>query len=245
MDYNEIIFQGDPEETIKLKAALFDQIAEHYYKCNFGSFAKTDMDLLMFSVYMDRLLDQNVEDENSYSDYQISRYLGITQSRVKSLKERKQLIYPYQNFDWKKSFLRLCGNARYENGKVIINIRDVNVYIELRNAIESDGGYVDTQISSTTLRIALEYFVTLLMDVYEIDDRRGIVAMLKAKLQMDDPDVPEFERKSFAETVTTLTGEVLEDVCYEALGMINPMLKAFAEKPLDALMKKIRSKKRK
>ena len=39
------------------------------------------------------------EDMNTYSDYTLSKLLGITQNRISSLKVKKELIYPYQGFD--------------------------------------------------------------------------------------------------------------------------------------------------
>ena len=123
----------------KEKANAFDQIAEQYYMCNFGSISKADFDVLMFSIYLDRILENSEADLNSYSDYKLSKLLGITQSRISSLKVKKELKYPYAGFDWKQSFLRLSENARYENGKIKINIPDKNLYIEIKNFIESDG----------------------------------------------------------------------------------------------------------
>ena len=41
------------------KAELFDKIAANYYDTNFGSFSKSQMDLLMFSIYIDKLIDKN------------------------------------------------------------------------------------------------------------------------------------------------------------------------------------------
>ena len=99
------------------------------------------------------------------------------------MKERKQLKYPYERFDWKKSFLEICKNARYSDGKIIINIMDVNVYLELKNAIESAGGYVDTQISQSTLKIRLEYFVDLMMLLCEENDRRKVQKEMKEYLR--------------------------------------------------------------
>ena len=42
--YNELF----PDE--KSKAEVFDKIAEHFYRKNFGTMSKTDMETLMFSL---------------------------------------------------------------------------------------------------------------------------------------------------------------------------------------------------
>ena len=71
------------------KAKAFDKIAEAYYNRNFGSISKSDFDVLMFSIYIERLLEQNESDMESYSDYELSKQLGITQSKIKNLKVKK------------------------------------------------------------------------------------------------------------------------------------------------------------
>ena len=85
--------------TIHEKAKMFDEITAHYYNHNFGSFSKSDIDLLMFKFFLEKEIENNVNgdnllDYNSVSDYEISKKLGITQQRVRTLKIKKQLIYP-------------------------------------------------------------------------------------------------------------------------------------------------------
>ena len=42
---------------VKEKADLFDKIAEMYYDSNFGQSSKSQIELLMFSVYLDKMID--------------------------------------------------------------------------------------------------------------------------------------------------------------------------------------------
>ena len=83
------------------KCKYFDEIVKHFYQKNFGSLSKTDMDILMFHIYIEHLIgeicidnDDNTIDYTLCSDYVISRQLGITQQRVRSLKVRSELAYP-------------------------------------------------------------------------------------------------------------------------------------------------------
>lgn len=83
-----------PEFTDEEKIKNFDKLAEHYYNTNFGTVPKSDIDLLMFSFYLDHLIiecsDKDfVLDYNKASDYVISKTLGITQQKVKNLKVLK------------------------------------------------------------------------------------------------------------------------------------------------------------
>lgn len=60
---------------------------------------KTYFETLLFSLYLDHILDISEDDMNTYSDYTLSKYLGITQSKVSNLKVKKELQYPYAKFD--------------------------------------------------------------------------------------------------------------------------------------------------
>ena len=121
--------------TTESKADAFDQIAEKYYYANFGSTSKTNMDVLLFSIYLERILDNSEDQFASYSDYTLSKLLGITQSQVSNLKVKKELQYPYSAFSWKKSFERIVENYRYEKGKIKLYIPDKNLYLELKNVM--------------------------------------------------------------------------------------------------------------
>lgn len=162
-NYNKLF----PNE--KLKAEAFDKIAEVYYYMNFGSVSKCDFDTLMFSIYIERILEDNSTDFSKYSDYTLSKLLGITQSKISNLKVKKELLYPYKNFDWKRSFALLIEKAIYENERIKIYIPDKNLFIELKNAIENLGGFVEIQLNSNLLQVNPRYFLDLLAEIYPND----------------------------------------------------------------------------
>ena len=82
--------------------------------------------------------------------------------------------------------------------------------------------------------------MTLLMDIYGLKDRQQLVDDLKKKMKSADIDVERFEEKPFAEMVTGLGTEALVEMCCEALTMINPILGNVVERPLEAIIQKIR-----
>ncbi|MCC8126351.1 MAG: hypothetical protein LIO92_02995 [Clostridiales bacterium] len=108
------------------KIKFFDEIAEHFYERNFGTFAKADMELLMFRFYPEKLTDANMREDGTIdyskcSDYNISKELGITQQRVRNLKVKKQLVYP-TDVEWEKSLANLTKNARYLTGQSVVEV---------------------------------------------------------------------------------------------------------------------------
>lgn len=155
----------------------FDRMADVFYMKNFGTLGKADFELLMFDFCMNNLIKRNEADDivdyAKCSDYLLSNSLGITQQRVRNLKIKKQLKYPVSNFDWKKSFEKLLKEARYEGkiGRIIINIPDPNLFIELENFIEEKGGFVDIQLNRKVLQIRPEFYFALAL-MYEPEESK-------------------------------------------------------------------------
>lgn len=44
--------------TKEEKASAFDKIAERYYFANFGTMSKSDLETLLFSIYLEQILDR-------------------------------------------------------------------------------------------------------------------------------------------------------------------------------------------
>lgn len=210
-------------DSVEKKAEAFDKIAEVYYMNNFGSMSKSDFDTLMFSIYIDEILKNSEDDFNSYSDYTLSKYLGITQSRVSSLKVKKELKYHYDGFDWKKSLKRISENVRFENGKIKLNVRDKNLYYELKNVIEENGGFVDIQLNSTLLMVSPEYFVDLMLYIEEDQCREQIREQLRTELKKHSIDAEYLENQSFSEILKEQTVNLGMKALCEIIGNCIPV----------------------
>ena len=172
-DHEKLLEEYDSLFSLEDKANAFDALARNYYAGNFGSMQKSDIDVLMFSLYIERILDKDEENIDAYSDYTLAKHLGITQSRIRNMKYKKQLQYPRKEFKWEKSFYRFCENARFENGKIRINLRDLNLYYELVNQIDMMGGYAEATITKNLLVITQGEFYALcsrMMNKGEIDE---------------------------------------------------------------------------
>ena len=167
--------------TTEAKAQAFDEIAKRYFNKNFGTFSKTDMDTLMFSLYTERIIENKGRSSAEYRDYSIARQLGITENRVRNLKTKKQLQYPAP-FDWKSEFLHILDSARLDGGSIKINIPDPVLYDEIRNAIELSGGYIEVQLNQKLLVVRPEWFLELLILAKPQEERAGIEKNLRKKL---------------------------------------------------------------
>lgn len=216
-DKYESIF--DSEEK---KASAFDKIAKNYYLGNFGSMQKSDIDVLMFSIFIEEILEQTEEDINTYSDYALAKQLGITQSKVCNLKQKKQLQYPYGKFDWKKSFQRCCSNARLDGGKIKINLRDINLYYELKNQIDVKGGYTETSLTRNLLVVDPAFFFELVQDMMSEDE----INVMKKEIRLHFLDnaelIERMEKESWPKVLKSLLKDGIPDALFEIAKAISP-----------------------
>jgi hypothetical protein len=193
--------------TKEEKAQLFDEIAGHFYNANFGQLSKSDMELMMFHFYVDKLISDNQNpdgtiDYRKCSDYKISKDLGITQQRVRNLKVKKQLIYPIQ-YDWKSALATLTENARYDKDskKVVLNIPDPNLYLEIQNFIEENGAYVEKQLNSKVLQIRAEYYIDLIITLEPEGTRKSIIKALKEQFKESGKEDSKFDERNIGKSL--------------------------------------------
>ena len=158
------------------KAKLFDEITGHFFNRNFGSMSKSDYETLLFRIVLDYLREK---ESGRCSDYQMSKILGISQSRIRNLKIKAELVYPRKGFDedWKKAFTADVRHAKYDenSGLVKMNIRDITVLFELRHYMENNGWYDEYQLNPKLFQCPLDVFISLCQKMDEenliIDDK--------------------------------------------------------------------------
>lgn len=143
------------------KIDAFDRIVGNYYDKNFGTMAKADLELLLFSIYLDHY-DKN---NKRYSDYSLSKELGITQTRIRSLRERRELKYRNESGDgrwWKDRFASLVQNAKIDEKKYVkVLIPDVEVLIELRYFLEEHQLFDDYQLNPKVFQCRIDVFLEI------------------------------------------------------------------------------------
>ncbi len=215
------------EFTSEEKALLFDQLAERYYKKNFGQMSKSDIDLLMFHFYIDKMMDSFLSSDGSYdynqcSDYRISKELGITQQRVRNLKIKNQLVY-HDDIDWKSALARLTENARYDRvtGKIMLNIPDPNLYLEIQNFIEERGAFVEKQLNRKVLQLRAEYYIDLVVSIEPESSRKAIIKCLKDYFNKTGKDDAHFDERNIGKSL--INGSVsLTTIASNLSGLISP-----------------------
>lgn len=146
--------------TDKEKIEAFDDIAVRYFYKNFGTMTKTDYETLLFRIYIRHLKNQNL----STDDYSISRALGITQSKVRTLKLRNELQESLLADDsWKREFAECVGTAIYDENKKLVKVMvpEVTVMMELRHFMEENRWYDEYQLNPKLFQCPLDFFLPL------------------------------------------------------------------------------------
>jgi hypothetical protein len=169
----------------KEKEKLFKDITDMYFHKNFGTVSKADLEVYLFSFYIEHLLDKG----ENFDDYVLGRDLGITQSRIRSLKERKELKYPRKGYEWQKEFLKHANNAKYDEAKRLIkfSIPDVNVIKDVRYFFETQGQYNEYQLNPKVFQCRLDTFVEMTKMIAEDSGE-------KWELKIDNKQLKELEK---------------------------------------------------
>ncbi len=130
------------------------EIIEHYFCRNFGSLSKSDLETLLFHLYVEKFSKKD--------DYTISKELGITQSRVRALQERSALKYP-RKIDLKEGILTVVKSAYYckTDKKIHCFINDVNAQIELRHLLEEMNKFDEYSLNPKVMILTPKAFFEL------------------------------------------------------------------------------------
>ena len=201
-----------PEEKIR----IFDEIEQHYFVRNFGEMTKKDFETLLFSEY----IEHRIKNGLPFDDYSLSKELGITQSRVRSLKERKELKYPYKDFMWQNAFAEAVKNAKVDPNDHYVKmiIQDVNVMNEVRNFIEINGWYDECSLNRKLLRIPLDCFVEICYnsdvfdDVFSDETKKNIKKISRAEDGLVQQFLKDFSKDGLKSFLMAASKEVISEV---------------------------------
>lgn len=226
-------FYDDNLECKLKKAEYFDKIAELFYCGNFGATNKSEIELLMFSIFMEEMIKHNsydgVLDYKKCSDFNMAKLLGIPQEKVRTLKIKKQARYP-EEFDWRKSLESIKNSIVYDSDKkrIIIPVNDPNLYLAIKNVIEEHDGYIEIQRGANVLQMRPSHFFVLMYWGIEDDEERKyikkkVIAELNAK-NIDDNLDESCDDTKMIDKIIGIGDETLDFFENVVDGVTNPAL---------------------
>lgn len=170
-----------------LKHHLINRVEQaNLFSKHFGSFNKSDYEVLMFTVYLDSI-------EGEVRDYDISIALGIPESKVRTLRVKSQLLYP-KEIDWVDILAKALSNGIYDDGMVTITIEDPSARNRIRYEVEKQYGMVGLSLNSKQMILPIESFIMLAACAESNAD--DVIEKLNGKLHERYPLVKKIEKKN-------------------------------------------------
>ena len=136
------------------------------------------------------------------------------------MKERKELKYPYKDFDWQTSFAESVKNAKYDPNDHYVKmiVQDVNVMNEVRNFIENNGWYDECSLNKKLLRIPLDCFVeifyksTVFDSVFSDDIKEEIKRISNAENHHIKEFLKDFTKEGLKNFLMNASKELIREV---------------------------------
>lgn len=203
------------------KDKVIELIEERYYSRNFGTMAKADWETMLFHIFFEHLLNNN----QPFDDYTVSKALGISQTRVRNLKQRQELQYPRGN-DWKEDFVKEIVKATYEDETRTVSmvIPEVTMQTELRYFMEKNGWYDEYPPNPRLFRCRLDFFVKLCEaledeEVYLTDEAEQRLRTIRREGKEENA-LQKIINGSVEEGLKELAKEGSKAIVAEVIGMI-------------------------
>lgn len=146
----------------------------------FGSMNKNDYEVALFTLLL----------RNGYSqmsDFDISRELKITETKVKRLRYESNLVYP-NNEDLNEQLKNLLNNAKYRmagSNKIQFLVKDKMLRSYASKILEEQGGFIDSSFNSDIVSVNPEDMILLLSVVYSQNSKatNDTLMIIKSELQ--------------------------------------------------------------
>ncbi len=230
--------------TDQERIAAFDRIANEFFTHNFGTMSKTDFETLLFNIYFNHLLNVGSKTD----DYTISKSLGITQSKVRSLKMKNDLRYPNETgVEWKNTFVEALKYADFDPNTRMVSvlIPEIVVQTELRNYIEEYHWFDEYPSNYKLFRCKLDIFLKIcekLSETEQIDLSSGQESKLREIKKIagkDDPAIKKILSGNIQEGLKDLAINGTKEILCAVLDSLTfPGISGIAISTLNAVIKK-------
>ncbi len=154
----------------------------------FGTFAKSDYETLLFTIFLDSL-------HAPARDYDISIALGITESKVRNLRIRSQLLYP-KELKWQDELAIAIQHGNYDSysKQITVTIEDPSVQNLIKNIIEKNFGTVGQSLNVKHLVLPVDSF--LLIAAYAEQDPEKTLKELNNIVQEQSESISIIEKST-------------------------------------------------
>lgn len=156
-----IVF-GGVEFSEHEAAEAFREIASKFYERNFGTASKTEIELVMFGILVEKASD--------LSDLALAKRLGITPQMVSNRRTKLALRNDLESCDWAASLLAVLNSGTYvlreaKSGcEMKIMFPSKMAVYEFEDALRECGRYFDNSFNSLVVVVPMSAIFHLLFE---------------------------------------------------------------------------------
>lgn len=182
-----------------------EEIIQAYLERGFGSMNKNDFEVWIFNEWR-KLQDKDL------SDYQVSKALKISETKVKRLKYKADLKYSFDEEQLLNKFFKLAEKANYkkDGDKLLFVINDKLLRQYINNILEESGRFMDSSFNSNIVSIYVDDF-SFLLEKFNRIDKDKILERAKEKAETNH---------DFPQTIPGILKEMFLNLSKEKLGEI-------------------------
>lgn len=188
----------------------------------FNSISKSDYDVAFFHVLM----------ENGYgekSDFELSRLLMLTETKIKNLRYRCNLVYPMDE-NYERQLMDILQNAAYkrDGNRIQFCVKDKMLRSYANNLLTEDGNFADSSFNSDIISLTPMDMVDLMVKLYDGNKNNDYEQVRKLVRNSMDKSMKDFPM-SKSEAIKQGAKDFVKDVA----GRIAPR---FSEFLVDSLL---------
>lgn len=184
------------------------KVIQQYLDRGFGSMNKNDFEVWIFNEWR-KLQDKDL------SDYQVSKVLKISETKVKRLKYEADLKYSFDEEQLLNKFFKLAEKANYKKDgeKLLFVINDRLLRQYINNILEENGRFMASFFNSNIVSIYVDDF-SFLLERFNRIDKDEILKRAKemAENNHDFPvTIPDILKEMFINLAKEKLGDKLVD----------------------------------
>lgn len=155
-----------------------------YCKQHFGRLNKKDYEIIVFHF----LLNDELKGK---SDFEISRQLRITESKVKQLRYEESLLFQLKDEEYQQMLINLLSNSdfKFTDGKSKIQfcINDKMLRLYLHNKLNEIGSFADSSFNSNIVTITPKDLLFL----FGTDKLNDDIKLINKSLSANSRELPQ------------------------------------------------------
>ena len=200
----------------------------------FNSISKSDYDVAFFHVLM----------ENGYgekSDFELSRLLMLTETKIKNLRYRCNLVYPMDE-DYEQQLKDILRNAAYkrDGNKIQFCVKDKMLRSYANNLLTEDGNFADSSFNSDIISLTPMDMVDLMTKLYgdKSEDYEQVRKLVRDSMSESLKDFPMSKSEAIKQGAMSFVKDAVGSVAPRFSDFLIDSISEQMEKVIDKLMNK-------